>query len=329
MGEVTPVDPWREIAARLSNWGRWGAADEKGTLNFITPTVIAHAATLARTGKVFAMAIPFDETGPQDGKIRTNPMRFMRETGHNDQGYKGVFRYADDVVFMALQSASQWDALAHVHYDGKLFNGFSIDTIDEKGAQHGAITNLSPGVVSRGVLIDVAGYKKVDWLEKGYAISPEELEEVIAHQRVEIKSGDVLLIRTGWRNRYTHDLDKAAFKAGEPGLSIRTLDWLAKNEIAAVCSDNYAVEVIPTEYPDQDLPFHLIAIRDMGMPLAEILDFETLAKDCAADGVYEFLFVGAPLPFTRGVGSPVNPIAIKQTYSVNQQNGHLGQFRNR
>jgi hypothetical protein len=87
MGEVTPAEPWREIAARLSNWGRWGAADEKGTLNFITPLVIAHAATLARTGKVFAMAIPFDETGPQDGKIRTNPMRFMRETGHNDQGY--------------------------------------------------------------------------------------------------------------------------------------------------------------------------------------------------------------------------------------------------
>ena len=141
MGEVAPVEPWREIAARLSNWGRWGAADEKGTLNFITPSVIAYAATLARTGKVFAMAIPFDETGPQDGKIRTNPMRFMRETGHNDQGYKGVFRYADDVVFMALQSASQWDALAHVHYDGKLFNGFSIDTIDEKGAQHGAVTN--------------------------------------------------------------------------------------------------------------------------------------------------------------------------------------------
>lgn len=311
MGEVTPVDPWRDIAARLSNWGRWGAADEKGTLNFITPEVIAYAATLARTGKVFAMAIPFDETGPQDGKVRTNPMRYMRETGHNDQGYKGVFRYADDVVFMALQSASQWDALAHVHYDGKLFNGFSIDTIDEKGAQHGAITNLSPGVVSRGVLIDVAGYQKVDWLEKGYAISPEELEEVIAHQKVEIKSGDVLLIRTGWRNRYTHDLDKAAFKAGEPGLSVRCLDWLAENEVSAVGSDNYAIEVIPPEYLDQDLPFHLIAIRDMGMPLAEILDLESLAADCADDGVYEFLFVGAPLPFTRGVGSPVNPLAIK------------------
>ncbi len=311
MGEVTPVEPWREIAARVSNWGRWGTADEKGTLNFITPAVVAHAATLAHSGKVFAMAIPFDETGPQDGKIRSNPMRYMRETGHSDQGYKGVFRYADDVVFMALQSASQWDALAHVHYDGKIFNGFSIDTITERGAQHGAITNLNPGVVSRGVLIDVAGYKKVDWLEKGYAISPEELEEVIAHQKVEIKSGDVLLIRTGWRNRYTHDLDKAAFKAGEPGLSVRCLDWLAKNEIAAVGSDNYAVEVIPPEYPDQDLPFHLIAIRDMGMPLAEILDFETLAADCATDGVFEFLFVGAPLPFTRGVGSPVNPIAIK------------------
>lgn len=311
MAQVTPAEPWRDIAARVSNWGRWGAEDEKGTLNFITPAVIAYAATLARTGKIFATAIPFDETGPQDGKIRSNPMRYMRETGHNDQGYKGVFRYADDVVFMALQSASQWDALAHVHYDGKLYNGFSSSTIDEKGAKHGAVTNLNPGVVSRGVLIDVANFKKVDWLEKGYAISPEELEEVIKFQNVEIKSGDVLLFRTGWRNRYTHDFDKAAFKAGEPGLSVRCLDWLAEHEISAVGSDNFAVEVIPPEYDDQDLPFHLIAIRDMGMPLAEILDLETLAADCAADGIYEFLFVGAPLPFSHAVGSPVNPIAIK------------------
>ena len=311
MGEVKPVEPWREIAARVSNWGRWGSTDERGTLNFITPEVVAHAATLARTGKVFATAIPFDETGPQDGRIRTNPMRYMRETGHSDQGYKGVFRYADDVVFMALQSATQWDALAHVHYDGKLFNGFSSDTIDEKGAQYGAITNLNPGVVSRGVLIDVARHHKLEWLEKGYAISPEELDEVVANQKTEIRSGDVILIRTGWRNRYTHDFDKAAFKSGEPGLSVRCLDWLAKHEVAAVGSDNYAVEVVPPEYSDQDLPFHLIAIRDMGMPLAEILDLESLAADCEEDGIYEFLFVGAPLPFTRGVGSPVNPIAIK------------------
>jgi len=75
MGEVTPVEPWREIAARVSNWGRWGTADEKGTLNFITPAVVAHAATLAHNGKVFAMAIPFDETGPQDGKIRSKKCR--------------------------------------------------------------------------------------------------------------------------------------------------------------------------------------------------------------------------------------------------------------
>lgn len=308
---MSDVQPWREIAAKVSNWGRWGATDERGTLNFITPAVTAHAATLAKIGKVFSLAIPFDENGPQDGRIRTNPLRYMRATGHEPQGYKGVFRYADDVVFMALQSATQWDALAHVHYDGKLFNGFSMDTIDETGAKHGAITNLLPGVVTRGVLIDIARWADTPWLEKGRAIYPEELDDILEKQKVEVKTGDVLIFRTGWRNRYLSDMDKAAFKAGEPGLSVRTLEWLHAHQVAAVASDNYAVEVVPPEYDDQDLPFHMIAIRDMGMPLAEILDVETLADDCAADGIYEFLFVGAPLPFTRGVGSPVNPLAIK------------------
>jgi kynurenine formamidase len=305
------LDDFRTIGRRVSNWGRWGAEDERGTLNLITPARIVEATRLVRSGKIFALGIPFDEDGPQDGRIRANPNRLMKETGAEPQGYPGAFRFADDYVFMALQAASQWDALAHVHYDGLLYNGFPASSVGTRGASHCSVANLSPGVVGRGVLLDVARWRGVDWLEAGTSIGPEDLDDVARWQAVESRPGDVLLVRTGWRRKFLTDLDKHAFKAGEPGLSVRCAEWLHKHQVAAVGSDNFAIEVLPGEYEDEYLPLHMIAIRDMGMPLAEILDLEDLAGDCATDGGYDFLFVGAPLSFTGAVGSPVNPLALK------------------
>ncbi|MCW2634393.1 MAG: cyclase family protein [Blastococcus sp.] len=306
-----PLEDFRTIGRRVSNWGRWGDDDERGTLNLIGPAQLIDAAGLVRTGKMFALGIPFDDQGPQDGGIRGNPARLMKETGAHPQGFPGAFRYADDYVFMALQSASQWDALAHVHYDGALYNGFPSSSVDFRGAGRCAVTNLSPGVAGRGVLLDVARWRGVDWLDVGTRIGPEDLDEVARAQGVEVRAGDILLVRTGWRRRFLSDLDRRAFRAGEPGLSVRCAEWLRRHDVAAVGSDNFAVEVLPGEYPDEYLPLHMIAIRDMGMPLAEILDLESLAEDCADDGVFEFLFTGPPLSFTGGVGSPVNPLALK------------------
>jgi kynurenine formamidase len=235
----------------------------------------------------------------------------MKETGLDPQPYPGAFRYADDYVVMALQAASQWDALAHVHYDGLLYNGFPANSITARGAAHCSIDRLSPGLVGRGLLLDIARLRGVDWLPAGAAIYPGELDAALSAQGTEVRPGDILLVRTGWRLKFVRDGDKRAFKAGEPGLSVGCTQWLHDRGVAAVGCDNFAVEVLPGEYPDEYLPFHMIAIRDMGMPLAEILDLEALAADCAADGRYEFLFSGAPLPFTGGVGSPVNPLAIK------------------
>lgn len=305
------LEDFRSIGRRVSNWGRWGPDDERGTLNLISAALIVEAASLVRTGKAFALGIPFDEDGPQDGRLRSNPVRLMKETGAEPQGYPGAFRFADDYVYMALQAASQWDSLAHVHYDGQLYNGFPASSVTARGARHCSISNFNPGVVGRGVLVDVARAQGVDWLELGEVITPETLDEVTHEQSVEVRAGDVVLIRTGWRRKFLTDGDKSAFKAGEPGLSVRCVDWLHKHDVAAVGSDNFAIEVLPGEYQHEYLPFHMIALRDMGMPLAEILDLETLATDCAADGVFDFLFVGAPLSFTGGVGSPVNPVALK------------------
>jgi kynurenine formamidase len=308
---AAPLEDFRTIGRRVRNWGRWGDDDERGTLNLITPGHVVEAARLVRTGKTFALGIPFDENGPQDGRVRGNPARTMKETGAAQQGNPGAFRYADDYVYMALQAASQWDSLAHVHYDGRLYNGFPASDVDVTGAAHCAVSNLSPGVVGRGVLLDMARRRGVDWLPAGTAILPEDLDDASVAQGVEVREGDVLLVRTGWRRKFVTDGDKAGFKAGEPGLSVRCADWLHRHGVAAVGSDNFAIEVLPGEYDDEYLPLHMVALRDMGMPLAEILDLELLGADCADDGVYDFLFAGPPLSFTRGVGSPVNPVALK------------------
>lgn len=304
------MEDFRAIGRRVSNWGRWGAEDERGTLNLITADRLVAAARLVRTGKAFDLGIPFDRHGPQTGAGRINPVRLMAETGAEPL-FPGAFRFSDDYVFMPLQAASQWDALAHVHYDGELYNGYPAAEITVRGARRNSIDKIGPGVAGRGVLLDVARWRGVEWLERGDVITPDDLEQTVASQGVEVGPGDILLLRTGWRKKFLTDRSASQFSEGEPGIGMAATIWLRERDIAVLCSDNWGVEVFPGEYESEVLTVHLVLIRDMGMTLGEILDFEALASDCAEDGVYDFFFCGPPLKFTGAVGSPVNPIAFK------------------
>jgi kynurenine formamidase len=303
-------EDFRSIGRRLCNWGRWGKDDERGTTNFITPACVKAAAQLIRTGRVFDLGIPFASDGPQPGGTRMNPMLLISETGV-DQNFPGAFHYADDYIFMPLQAASQWDSLAHVHYDGKLYNGFPATTVTPHGAHHCSIDKQGRGITGRGVLLDVARLRGVKWMEMGELITPEELDAAVQAHKLEIRSGDILLIRTGWRRKFVEERNAVEWNKGEPGIGLACCDWLAKHEISVVCCDNIAVEVLPGEVPDEILPVHMVLLRDMGMTLGEILDFEELAEDCARDGVYDFFFCGPPIKFARALGSPINPLAIK------------------
>jgi len=301
---------FREIGTRLRNWGRWGSDDERGTVNFLTPERIKHASTLVRRGAIFDLGIPFDVNGPQPGGGRINPVRLMSETGAQ-QDFPGAFHYADDYVFMPLQAASQWDGLAHVFYDDQMYNGFPASDVGPKGAMHCSIDKMAKGIVGRGVLLDIARLKGVEWLEQGYAISPADLDAACAAQGVTVGPGDILLFRTGWRTKFKQDKDPAAFMAGEPGLGLDCCEWLHERDVAVVASDNWAIEVLPGQIDTELLPVHMVLIRDMGMTLGEILDFDELAADCEQDGVWEFLLTAPPIKFTNAVGSPINPLAIK------------------
>jgi kynurenine formamidase len=301
---------FREVASQVTNWGRWGPDDERGTVNHVTPERLVAAAHLVRQGKVFDLGIPLDGDGPQPGGSRINPVRLMSATGA-DQPFPGAFRYADDYVFMPLQAASQWDSLAHVFYDGHMYNGYPTSDVGPYGAAHNSIDKMAKGIAGRGVLLDIARLKGVDWLEKGQVITPGDLEEAEAAQGVRVGPGDILLFRTGWRKLYLQTGDRMAFMSGEPGIGLDCVPWLAEREVAAIGSDNFAIEAIPGDPGGELLQVHMVLIRDMGMTLGEILDFEELADDCAVDGVWEFFFCAPPLKFTKGVGSPINPLALK------------------
>ena len=190
---------FRAIGDRVRNWGRWGDDDERGTLNLITPDKLVAAGALIRSGKVFDLGIPFGSGGPQPGRSRINPVLLVSETGA-DQHRPGAFHFADDYIFMPLQSASQWDALGHVFYDDQLYNGFSAsENITPHGAHHCSITAIAKGIAGRGVLLDIARLKGVEWLEAGYAITPADLDttglDVAADDLHELLSVDA----DGWK----------------------------------------------------------------------------------------------------------------------------------
>lgn len=328
--ESVPVpDELRAAARTVSNWGRWGADDELGTLNHISAGAVARAATLVRRGETFSLSIPFDAEGPQGANgYRRNPIHLMSVDGGDrdmserlgDWGgeaeqqvsalWRGPMRFNDDYIMMPLQAATQWDALAHVYYEDRLYNDRPADSVTSFGASRNGIDKVAAQgkVVSRGVLLDVAAHRGVTHLEPGAVIGPDELEATAAAQGVEVGEGDVVLVRTGWW-RYFRSI--RASGAGGPGISWRCAEWLHERRVAAIASDNLALETSTKELPGVTLPFHMLALRDMGMLIGELWDLEALAADCATDGVYEFMLVAQPLLITGAVGSPINPLAIK------------------
>ncbi len=329
---MASLTDFRRVAREVSNWGRWGAEDELGTLNFITADKVAQAASLVRHGKVFPLGVDFGSSGPQGSfEFRHNPVHIMTVDGgdantlvrygpgwaQNPTAQQmgsylvdNLFRFNDDMIIMPLQAATQWDALSHVYYEDQLYNGFSAGSVTSLGAFHCGIEKVDvKGITSRGVLLDLVRHRGAEvFLEQGNPITPEELDDVVRAQGVTVGRGDIVLIRTGWWTRFLQAGDKT-----EPysGLDWRCASWLHDHEIAAVAADNLQVEDLVSGVEGVFLPLHLLCLRDMGMIFGEYWDLTALAADCAADGVYEFQLVAPPLRFVGAVGSPVNPIAIK------------------
>lgn len=300
-----------ELATAVNNWGRWGPQDERGTLNLITDEVVRRGLAAAKAGKRFALALPLSEAGPQIGAVpgRVNPERSMLCVTSPLLGDPEQICFSDDVVTMGLQSATHWDALAHASYAGRLYNGFPTSSTTEAGAQRLGIDKVGT-LAGHGVLLDVARARGVDRLDGGYALSVADLTAAEELAGLTVTAGDIVLFRTGQMS-LLHAGDKMAYTMSAPGLSLQTAPWLHARGVAAVATDTLALEVFPCERADLFLPVHLLHLVEMGLMQGQNFDLEALAEDCAADGVYEFFLEATPLPFVRGLGGPVAPVAIK------------------
>src|SRR4051794_33117716 len=325
---------FRRVADDVRNWGRWGDADELGTLNLITAEKVQQAAGLVRHGKVFPLGVDFGSSGPQGAfQYRQNPTHVMTVDGGDaatllefgptwlknpaavqlsSYSEAGPMRFNDDMIIMPLQAGTQWDALSHVYYEDKLYNGFPAESVTSFGAFHCGIDKVDvKGIASRGVLLDVVAHRGEDvFCAPGNPITPAELDDIAAKQGVRIGAGDIVVVHTGWWTRFLSSGDGA-----EPGsgLDWTCASWLHDHDVAAVAADNLMVEdPDPANGVDGTfLPMHMLCLRDMGLMLGEYWDLTGLAADCAADGVYEFQLIAPPLKVVGAVGAPVSPIAIK------------------
>ena len=305
------------MSKKYRTWGKWGEDDQLGHMNYATPAKLAAAAQLVKRGQVFSLALPLDENGPMNGSYgRHNPSHVMLWDGGDiasgAQDHLAHLRFTDDAAYMVLQSSTQWDALAHIFHEGKMYNGFGTDMVNSRGALKNSITNVKNRAAGRGVLLDVARYKGLPWLETSYAITDEDLAGCAAAQGVDVGEGDFVLVRTGQIGERRQAGSWGDFAGGNaPGLGVTAADYFCPRGVAAVATDTWGVEALPNQTPDVFQPLHIIMLTNAGILLGEMWDMDELAEDCASDGVYEFLLVAPPLTFTGSVGSPVNPQAIK------------------
>jgi kynurenine formamidase len=308
--EVAEARRFARLGTELRNWGRWGTDDQIGTLNLITPQRIAAAAGLVRRGTVFDLSLALDENGPQPGgNGRYNAQHKMTLRDHGLPAGMAAF---DDEVQLALQGSTQWDALAHVGYDGYLYNGVPYDAVTERGAERNSIDHVVDRVVGRGVLLDIGRLLGLDELPGGFEITPDLLDKAEQAAGSQVTGGDIVLVRTGWKRLFERgERDAFMDRSFAPGLGLDTCRWLYERDVAAVATDTQAVEVKPPRDGEATHPVHMVLVRDMGMTMGELFDLEALAADCAGDGVHEFFFCAAPLKITGAVGSPITPLAIK------------------
>jgi kynurenine formamidase len=307
-----------EAVAKYSNWGRWGADDVLGTVNFLTEAKRREGAALVRRGASFSLAQSFDMDGPQKGwRRRTNPVHTMLDTGTDAalglQGFPHGIGGADDVIAMPLQCSTQWDGLGHIFDHGKAWNGRNAaEVVTSDGDRITGIETLAAPVCGRGVLLDVGRTIGEDGeLPDGFAVTEKHLETTALAHSVTVGTGDIVLVRTGQLARARRDGWGDYAGGPAPGLSFTTAGWLHRTEIAAIATDTWGFEVRPNEFDHAFQPLHQVVIPNLGLLIGEMWDLDALAADCAEDGIYEFFLSAAPLPITGAVGSPINPLAVK------------------
>ena len=319
--DVEELPPFHELPLKPglpqgSAWGLFGDDDQLGCLNLLTPERVIEAAKLVRKGRVFAMNLRIDEPNP--------PLYGRGAPRHHIES--GPVHRDDYLDSFWPQASSQWDSLRHIRHprDG-FYNGVTDDQIVSGDSGRLGIEQVARrGIAGRGVLLDVGSYLEKQGLPldctKSEVIRKDTLDACAKAEGVQVRTGDILLVRTGWLRWYLEEAtpQQRTTMSGDAMTQLRApgigpademAEYLWDLHIAAVAADNPSLEAWPPTQGDGFLHFRLIP--HFGMPIGELWYMEDLAADCAADGVYEFLLTSAPLNVPGGVGSPPNALAIK------------------
>jgi len=286
----------------LKNWGRWGPDDELGTLNFITADVRRAALAAVRHGISVGCARPIVTDAASDAPHP--PLHYMYATGEapgapGAADFLGVSPHGSTVTHV--------DSLSHIFWNGRMYNDRPADLVTvELGSTVASVEAMKDGIVTRGVLLDVAHWRNKPYLDPGEPIGAHDLDEAERTSGVRVRSGDALLVRTGAYRRRVEN-GPGAPGGPYPGLDASTLPWLKEREVALLASD--AVNDVSPAAGER-APLHVVGIVGLGLCLLDGCQFEDLAAACGERKQWDFLFTVAPLRFRYATGSPVTPIAL-------------------
>ena len=293
------IDGWMK---ELSNWGRWGAADELGALNLITPAKRKQAAALVRDGVSVSLAHDVEKEKSVD-----NPSPFsheMRMTGRNTTGQFCVDQYS---VSYHGWAHTHMDALCHMFYQGRMYNGYAQQEVSDAGAGKLSILNVKNGIFTRGVLLDIPALKGLPWLEPPTPVYPEDLDAWEKKAGLRVGSGDVVFLRTG---RWARRAKKGPWEVmkNSAGFHASCAKWLKSRDVAMIGSDG-ASDVMPSGVDGVVQPIHQLTLIAMGVAIFDNCDLEALSEAAAARKRWDFLLTASPIAVPGGTGSPLNPIA--------------------
>jgi len=281
---------------------KWGAGDERGSGNHMKPQTVLDAVKLIKTGEVIELAhvlgpgMPFFGTRRFDMHLK----RTFMNTGANERGSN------EEMVLSEIgQVGTQFDGFAHQSHRNSHYNCFKTDEISSRAGFTKLGVQNTGAFITRGVLIDVAGFKGVEMLGDNYEITVEDLEGALKKQNTELRPGDAIIINTGWGRLYGKD--NARFVKSCPGIGVKAATWLTAKDPILLGADNWPVEVAPNPDSQISLPVHQIALVVNGVHLLENLKLDELT----AKQAYEFAFIMQPLKIQGGTGSTVSPIAVR------------------
>jgi kynurenine formamidase len=295
---------YSSVLGQTDRWypSRWGADDQRGAANRLTPAKVLEAKNAVTKGTVYQLGHVYEPGMPMFGSRHYS----LRIPYVFSMPGKNQAVYHDEIISGELgQIGTQFDGLGHVGIGDLFYNGNRRSEFAQaEGLTRLGIENVGP-IVTRGILIDVARFKGVDQLQGGYEITPVDLKGALQREGVQIRSGDVVLIHTGWAALWMKD--NARYAASAPGIGVAAAQMLADAEVVVVGADTWGVEVMPNPDSSLSAPVHQLLLARNGIYLHENL----ITAELARDNVYEFMYMFAPLRLKGATGSPGNPIAVR------------------